>query len=144
MSDVRTRFETDLHLLGRSYFPLDLRSPDSPLHWRELLVFSAAAYLTLNEALTDTAHITKDVKMGFLVRTRADADTVEARSPAATASIPAVAYCHGTPLRNEIVARDSERLEEATSYVAAAIERHHGRNDVVGRISAHVVSVTAP
>ncbi|HTT96662.1 MAG TPA: phosphatidylinositol-specific phospholipase C1-like protein [Rhizomicrobium sp.] len=39
----------------------------------------AAAYLTLNEALTDTAHITKDVKMGFLVRTRADADTVEAR-----------------------------------------------------------------
>ncbi len=39
----------------------------------------AAAYLTLNEALTDTAHITTDVKAGFLVRTRADADTVEAR-----------------------------------------------------------------
>jgi hypothetical protein len=40
---------------------------------------SAAAYLTLNEALTDTAHITRDVQAGFLVRTRADADTVEAR-----------------------------------------------------------------
>jgi hypothetical protein len=40
----------------------------------------AAAYLTLNEALTDTAHITKDVELGFLVRTRADADTVEARA----------------------------------------------------------------
>jgi hypothetical protein len=40
----------------------------------------AAAYLTLNEALTDTTHITRDVKLGFLVRTRADADTVEARS----------------------------------------------------------------
>jgi len=40
----------------------------------------AAAYLTLNEVLTDTAHITKDVKMGFLVRTRADADTVESRT----------------------------------------------------------------
>jgi hypothetical protein len=39
-----------------------------------------AAYLTLNEALTDTAHITADVKLGFLVRTRADADTLEARS----------------------------------------------------------------
>ena len=39
----------------------------------------AAAYLTLNEALTDTAHITKDVELGYLVRTRADADTVEAR-----------------------------------------------------------------
>ncbi len=40
----------------------------------------AAAYLTLNEALTDTAHITHDVKLGYLVRTRADADTVEARA----------------------------------------------------------------
>jgi hypothetical protein len=38
-----------------------------------------AAYLTLNEALTGTARITRDVKAGFLVRTRADADTVEAR-----------------------------------------------------------------
>ncbi len=38
-----------------------------------------AAYLTLNEALTDTAHIIRDVKLGYLVRTRADADTVEAR-----------------------------------------------------------------
>jgi hypothetical protein len=40
----------------------------------------AAAYLTLNEALTGTAHIAADVKAGFLVRTRADADTVEART----------------------------------------------------------------
>ena len=31
----------------------------------------AAAYLTLNEALTDTARITRDVQVGFLVRTRA-------------------------------------------------------------------------
>ena len=40
----------------------------------------AAAYLTLNEALTDTAHIIRDVELGYLVRTRADADTVEART----------------------------------------------------------------
>jgi hypothetical protein len=40
----------------------------------------AAAYLTLNEALTDAAHITHDVDLGYLVRTRADADTVEARA----------------------------------------------------------------
>lgn len=40
----------------------------------------AAAYLTLNEALTDTAHIAHDVELGYLVRTRADADTVEARA----------------------------------------------------------------
>jgi len=40
----------------------------------------AAAYLTLNEALTDTAHITRDVELGYLVRTRADADTAVART----------------------------------------------------------------
>ena len=38
----------------------------------------AAAYLTLNEA-TDVARIAADVKAGYLVRTRADADTWEAR-----------------------------------------------------------------
>ncbi|HEY4939950.1 MAG TPA: phosphatidylinositol-specific phospholipase C1-like protein [Rhizomicrobium sp.] len=39
----------------------------------------AAAYLTLNET-SDIARIAADVQKGFLVRTRADADTVEART----------------------------------------------------------------
>jgi hypothetical protein len=39
----------------------------------------AAGYITLNEH-ADVARITADVKAGFLVRTRADAETVEARS----------------------------------------------------------------
>ncbi|HXC55269.1 MAG TPA: phosphatidylinositol-specific phospholipase C1-like protein [Rhizomicrobium sp.] len=39
----------------------------------------AAAYLTLNET-SDIPRITADVQKGFLVRTRADADTVEART----------------------------------------------------------------
>ncbi len=39
----------------------------------------AAAYLTLNET-TDVPRIAKDVRKGFLVRTRADADTLEARA----------------------------------------------------------------
>ena len=38
-----------------------------------------AAYLTMNEAQTDSAAIASAVKLGFLVRTRADADTLEAR-----------------------------------------------------------------
>jgi hypothetical protein len=38
-----------------------------------------SAYLTLNEH-ADDARIAADVKLGFIVRTRADADTVEARS----------------------------------------------------------------
>ena len=39
----------------------------------------AAAYLTLNET-ADIPRITADVQKGFLVRTRADADTLEART----------------------------------------------------------------
>lgn len=39
----------------------------------------ASAYITLNEA-SDAPRITAAVKAGFLVRTRADADTVEARA----------------------------------------------------------------
>ncbi|MFT3792502.1 MAG: phosphatidylinositol-specific phospholipase C1-like protein [Rudaea sp.] len=39
----------------------------------------AAAYLTLNEPIADQARIRADVAAGLLVRTRADADTFEAR-----------------------------------------------------------------
>ena len=40
----------------------------------------AAAYLTLNDPLADADRIRKAVKAGFIVRTRADADTDEART----------------------------------------------------------------
>jgi hypothetical protein len=39
----------------------------------------AAAYLTLNDPIAEGARIARDVKAGYLVRTRADADTREAR-----------------------------------------------------------------
>jgi hypothetical protein len=39
----------------------------------------AAGYITLNEN-ADVPRITADVKAGYIVRTRADADTVEARA----------------------------------------------------------------
>jgi len=39
----------------------------------------AAAYLTLNDPVGDRARIAAAVKAGFIVRTRADADTVQAR-----------------------------------------------------------------
>lgn len=40
----------------------------------------AAAYLTLNDPIADGARIKRDVAAGYLVRTRADANTKEARS----------------------------------------------------------------
>lgn len=39
----------------------------------------AAAYLTLNDPQGETARINRDAAAGYMIRTRADADTVEAR-----------------------------------------------------------------
>lgn len=74
---------------------------------------------------------------------RAAFDTVTARSRAASPRIPAVAYCQGTPLRNEIEARDAARLNEATDAAAAAIAKRFGQGAVEGRIQAQVVTVEA-
>jgi SAM-dependent methyltransferase len=41
--------------------------------------------------------------------------TLAARSRAESFRIPAIAYCQGTPLRNEIEARDRSRLGAATT-----------------------------
>jgi SAM-dependent methyltransferase len=69
--------------------------------------------------------------------------TVEARSRAESPRIPALAYCHGTPLRNEIEARDASRLSEATEVVATAMARRFGTGPVDGKMRAHVVVVAA-
>ncbi len=68
-------------------------------------------------------------------------DTLAARSRAKSFEIPAIAFCQGTPLRNEIEARDASRLVEATGVAAEAIARRFGRGAVDGRIQAHVVSI---
>jgi SAM-dependent methyltransferase len=68
-------------------------------------------------------------------------ETVAARSRAATAGVPAMAYCQGTPLRNEIEARSGADLGAATSVCAAAIAARFGAGPVDGKIQAHVVMV---
>jgi SAM-dependent methyltransferase len=67
--------------------------------------------------------------------------TIAARSIAESAHIAALAYCQGTPLRNEIEGRDPARLAEATGVAAAALVRRFGPPRVDGKISAHVVTV---
>jgi len=67
--------------------------------------------------------------------------TVAARSRASSSRIPAIAYCQGTPLRNEIEARDASRLDEATDVAAEAIGKRFGRGAVDGKIQAHIVTV---
>ena len=57
--------------------------------------------------------------------------------------LPAVAYCQGTLLRNEIVARDAGKLEAATDYAEAMIRDKHGSGAVAAKIQAHVIVAVA-
>ena len=85
----------------------------------------------------DTAQIRSDLaKAGFsnvTIETRAE----ESRAPSPRQV--AVAYCQGTPLRNEIEARDAGSLEAATGHAAFAIARKHGNGEVAAKIQAHVI-----
>jgi ubiquinone/menaquinone biosynthesis C-methylase UbiE len=67
--------------------------------------------------------------------------TVTARSRANSSRLPAIGYCQGTPLRNEIEARCASLLPDATDVAARAITERFGRAQVNGKIQAHVVTV---
>jgi SAM-dependent methyltransferase len=88
----------------------------------------------------DTRLIERDLASGgFVASPRID--TVAARSRAPSFRIPAIAYCQGTPLRNEIEARDASRLGDATDVAAEAIGKRFGRGPVEGKIQAHIVTI---
>ena len=71
-------------------------------------------------------------------------EALEAESRAPSCDIPAFAYCQGTPLRNEIEARDPKGLVEATEAAAAAIGKQFGQTDITAKIRAFVISATKP
>jgi SAM-dependent methyltransferase len=66
--------------------------------------------------------------------------TLASRSHAASCDHPAIAYCEGTPLRNEIEARNLS-LANATTVAAEAIAHRFGRGAVDGKIQAHVITL---
>lgn len=88
----------------------------------------------------DSSLIEKELAAGGFKRP-AQLITVAARSRASSARDVAFAYCHGTPLRNEIEMRDASRLDEATDVAAAAIANRFGTASVDGKIQAHVIVV---
>jgi ubiquinone/menaquinone biosynthesis C-methylase UbiE len=56
---------------------------------------------------------------------------------------PAVAFCQGTPMRNEIEARGAPGLEAATDRAEQALARRFGSGAIEGRLRAFVVSAVA-
>ncbi|MFQ5757925.1 MAG: class I SAM-dependent methyltransferase [Acidiferrobacterales bacterium] len=63
-------------------------------------------------------------------------------SVAASPDLPAIAYCQGTPLRNEIESREPGGLERATEAATDAMRKRYGDGPIEGRISAVVVSAS--
>jgi ubiquinone/menaquinone biosynthesis C-methylase UbiE len=66
-------------------------------------------------------------------------DAIDHRSKAPSARDVAIAYCKGTPLQNEIEARDKSRLEEAVDKCTEAIAKRFGNGPVDGRIRALII-----
>lgn len=64
--------------------------------------------------------------------------TLSEESRAADPRVPALAYCQGTPLRNELEEREAGSLERITDAAAADIQKIFGAGPVSGRIQGHV------
>lgn len=88
----------------------------------------------------DAAVVRRDVAQGGFSAT-AVVEVVPARSRAASARVPAVAFCQGTPLRNEIEARRAGALADATEAAQRALAATFGTGAVDGRIQALVYTV---
>ena len=67
-------------------------------------------------------------------------NTLEEISSAPSPRHPAIAYCQGTPLRNEIEARDASLLEHVTDLATEAIAAQFGNGPVSGKIRGHIIA----
>jgi SAM-dependent methyltransferase len=88
----------------------------------------------------DRRAIERDLATGGFT-TSPQISTIEARSRASSARIPAIAFCQGTPLRSEIEARDAAGLGRATNIATEAMAKRFGRGAIHGKIQAHVVVI---
>jgi SAM-dependent methyltransferase len=71
---------------------------------------------------------------------KVNVETITETSSAPTPQHPALAYCQGPPLRNEIEARDAGLLEDVTERARQAIAARFGDGAVEGKIQAHVIT----
>jgi ubiquinone/menaquinone biosynthesis C-methylase UbiE len=90
----------------------------------------------------DIARIRDELASAGLINVGISA--VENTSRAASARDAAIAICQGTPLRNEIEARDASRLDEATRCATEALERRFGAGPIEAPMRAFVISAESP
>ena len=69
-----------------------------------------------------------------------DYDSLDAISSAPSPGHPAIAYCQGTPLRNEIEERDATLLEHVTERATEAISDCFGTGSVSAKMRGHIIT----
>lgn len=67
-----------------------------------------------------------------------ETETLRHTSRAGSARDAAIAFCQGTPIRNEIDAHFPGRHDEATQFVTDALARRFGDGAIAGRMQAYV------
>jgi ubiquinone/menaquinone biosynthesis C-methylase UbiE len=71
---------------------------------------------------------------------RVSISTLEETSTAPSPRHAAIAFCQGTPLRNEIESRDAALLHHVTERAAEAIAAQFGTGPVRGKMRGHIVT----
>jgi len=72
-----------------------------------------------------------------------DAETLRFYSRATSARDAVIGLCQGSPLRNEIEARDPEGLGAATAAAASAVAARFGHGPISAQMQAHVITAAA-
>jgi len=86
----------------------------------------------------DVDRVREDLRTaGF---TQISVATLEKTSSAPSPRHPAIAFCQGTPLRNEIASRNADLLDRVTDLATAAVAARFGDGPVSGKIRGHVIS----
>ena len=67
-------------------------------------------------------------------------ESVSRRGRASSHRDPAIGFCLGSPLRNEIAARDAGQLDRAVEVAAAAVAARFGAGPIETTLRAHVFS----
>jgi SAM-dependent methyltransferase len=88
----------------------------------------------------DQERIREDLANGGFAN-RADISTVAARSRAPSPRFPALGFCHGTPLRSEVEARDPSRLRDVVDAATETIAWRFGSEAIDAKMQAHIVAV---
>ena len=71
-----------------------------------------------------------------------EVETVQQFSRAASPGSAVIGLCQGTPLRNEIEARDPAGLEAATDAAAKAIVSRFGSGPISAKMQAHIITAS--